>query len=124
MNKSPKAPSESEFVDNLIHHNFLFKDLDSELIAKYINPEELIGEKLYSSRPVYTAFGTDTALEHLYLVVSGGPIVVRSTPLDRIIAITYSNSCFGMQNLALSYGNYSRAKGVLRTTIGPPLTTR
>ncbi|MEM8720185.1 MAG: Crp/Fnr family transcriptional regulator [Cyanobacteria bacterium P01_G01_bin.39] len=109
MNKSSKAPSESEFVDNLIHHNFLFKDLDYGLIAKYIDPEELIKEKLYSSRPVYTAFGTDTALEHLYLVVSGGPIVVRSTPLDRIIAITYTNSCFGMQNLALSYGNYSGA---------------
>ncbi|MGL4880001.1 MAG: Crp/Fnr family transcriptional regulator, partial [Waterburya sp.] len=38
-----------------------------------------------------------------------GPIVVRSTPLDRIIAITYANSCFGMHNLAFSYGNFSRA---------------
>ena len=49
------------------------------------------------------------ALEHLYVVTNGGPIVVRSTPLDRIIAITYTKSCFGMQNLALSYGNFSRA---------------
>ncbi|MEO1005283.1 MAG: Crp/Fnr family transcriptional regulator [Cyanobacteria bacterium J06638_38] len=109
MKKSFKTLNESELVDNLVHHNFLFKDLEPTLIAKYIAPRELVREKLYSSRPIYTAFRTDTALEHLYVVLSGGPIIVRSTPLDRIIAITYTNSCFGMQNLALSYGNYSRA---------------
>ena len=109
MKNSDKNPIKSELIDNLIQHNFLFRDLDQALIAQYISPEELVSEKLYSSRPIYTAFGTDTALEHLYVVTSGGPIVVRSTPLDRIIAITYTNSCFGMQNLALSYGKFSRA---------------
>ena len=108
MNKLNQK-SNSEPLDNLIQRNFLFKDLDSALVAKYLNPQQLTVEKLYSSRPIYTAFRTDAALEHLYVVVEGGPIVVRSTPLDRIIAITYSNSCFGMQNLALSYGNFSRA---------------
>lgn len=93
----------------IIQQNFLFRDLDSALLDKYLSPEQLITEKLYSNRPVFTAFGTDAPLEHLYLVVGGGPIVVRSTPLDRIIAITYTNSCFGMQNLALSYGNFSHA---------------
>ena len=101
--------SSAQNLDNLIHHNFLFKNLDPTLVEKYLNCQQFVVEKLYSSRPVYTAFRTDMALEHLYVVVDGGPIVVRSTPLDRIIAITYSNSCFGMQNLALSYGNYSRA---------------
>ena len=109
MKKPDKNPVTSELIDNLIQDNFLFKDLDPALIAKYISLEELVTEKLYSSRPIYTAFRTDTALEHLYVVISGGPIIVRSTPLDRIIAITYTNSCFGMQNLALSYGNFSRA---------------
>ncbi len=109
MKKNAQNPQNPDPVDHLIQHNFLFRDLDSALIAKYINLEDLVMEKLYSSRPVYTAFRTDTPLEHLYVVMSGGPIVVRSTPLDRIIAITYSNSCFGMQNLALSYGNFSRA---------------
>lgn len=109
MKKTAQNPQNSDSVDYLIHHNFLFRDLDSALIAKYINLEDLVLEKLYSNRPIYTAFRTDTPLEHLYIVMSGGPIVVRSTPLDRIIAITYSNSCFGMQNLALSYGNFSRA---------------
>lgn len=108
MNKLSKL-AELEPIDYLIHHNFLFKDLDRSGMARYINSEQLIIEKLYSSRPIYTAFRTDAALKYLYAVVAGGPIVVRSTPLDRIIAITYTGSCFGMQNLALSYGNFSRA---------------
>ncbi|MGB5710567.1 MAG: Crp/Fnr family transcriptional regulator, partial [Waterburya sp.] len=86
MKKSDKNPVTSELIDNLIQDNFLFKDLDPALIAQYISLEELVTEKLYSSRPIYTAFRTDTALEHLYVVTSGGPIIVRSTPLDRIIA--------------------------------------
>ena len=95
-------------IDYLIQNNFLFKNLDLSLLSQYVTSEELIVEKLYSSRPIYTAFRTDTSLEHLYAIVEGGPIVVRSTPLDRIIAITYAGSCFGMQNLALSYGHFSR----------------
>ena len=104
-----QSKQSQENLDNLIQHNFLFKNLDPALIARHLNSEQLVVEKLYSSCPVYTAFRTDAALEYLYVVIDGGPIVVRSTPLDRIIAITYSNSCFGMQDLALSYGNYSRA---------------
>ena len=96
-----------EPIDYLIHHNFLFKDLGS-LLARYVTSEELVVEKLYSNRPIYTAFRTDASLEHLYAIAEGGPIVVRSTPLDRVIAITYAGSCFGMQSLALSYGHFSR----------------
>ena len=112
MKKVNQKPQKSEIEDNLenlIQHNFLFRDLEPNLVAKYLAAEQLVVEKLYSNRPIYTAFKTDAALEHLYVVIDGGPIIVRSTPLDRIIAITYSNSCFGMQNLALSYGNVSRA---------------
>lgn len=112
MKKVNQKPQKWETVDNLanlIQHNFLFKDLSPDLVTKYLDPKQLVVEKLYSNRPIYTAFRTDAALEHLYIVIDGGPIVVRSTPLDRIIAITYCNSCFGMQNLALSYGNFSRA---------------
>ena len=107
MSRLSKKP-ELEPIDYLIQNNFLFKDLDRSLLAQYINSQQLVIEKLYSSRPIYTAFRTDASLEHLYVVVEGGPIVVRSTPLDRIIAITYVGSCFGMQNLALSYGHFSR----------------
>ncbi len=93
MRKISKKAKKLESVENLIHHNFLFKDLDPALSAKYLCSEELVTEKLYSSRPIYTAFRPDTTLEHLYVLINGGPIVVRTTPLDRIIAITYANSC-------------------------------
>lgn len=106
--KTQKLETENN-LENLLQHNFLFKDLDPTFVTKHLDSQQLVVEKLYSSRPIYTAFRTDAALEHLYVVIDGGPIIVRSTPLDRIIAITYSNSCFGMQNLALSYGNFSRA---------------
>lgn len=109
MKKSLKPVDKLEPVANLIRQNYLFRDLDSALVNQYICTQELVREKLYSNRPIYTAFGSDAPLEHLYVVVSGGPIVVHSTPLDRIIAITYPHSCFGMQNLALSYGKFSRA---------------
>lgn len=109
MNKLSKKFEKLEPINYLFEHNFLFRDLDQSLTNRYINPDRLIIEKLYSSRPIYTAFRTDASLEYLYVVIEGGPIIVRSTPLDRIIAITYANSCFGMQNLALSYGNFSRA---------------
>ena len=107
MSKSTVESQKLEIIEYLTQNNFLFKDLDRAWLAKQIASQQLIEEKLYSSRPVYTAFRPDTSLEYLYVVINGGPIVVRSTPLDRIIALTYANSCFGMQNLALSYGNLS-----------------
>lgn len=109
MSKLTTEFQKSHLIESLSQKNFLFRNLAPSLLTKYLSPEQLIIEKLYSSRPVYTAFRTDTALEYLYVIINGGPIVVRSTPLDRIIAITYAGSCFGMQNLALSFGNVSRA---------------
>jgi hypothetical protein len=132
MKKAHQQLSKSESADSLeilTQHNFLFKDLDPALIVKCLNSQQLVVEKLYSSRPIYTAFKPNSNLEYLYAIVDGGPIVVRSTPLDRIIAITYCNSCFGMQDLDLSYGKFSRAFPSLveayKTTdvIKIPLTT-
>jgi hypothetical protein len=108
MTKQTKDLKKADPIDSLIQSNFLFKGLDRAWLAKYISSERLILEKLYSSRPIFTAFRPDTFLDYLYAIVDGGPIVVRSTPLDRIIAITYANSCFGMRNLAFSFGNISR----------------
>lgn len=109
MSKLTKQSQKSNLIESLGQNNFLFKNLAPSLLAKYLDPEKLIVEKLYSNRPIYTAFRTDISLEYLYVIINGGPIIVRSTPLDRIIAITYAGSCFGMQNLALSFGNVSRA---------------
>ena len=108
MRKSSNQSIEHNLIESLTKDNFLFKDLDRSLLDRYFTPEQLITEKLYSSRPIYTAFGNNTSLEYLYAIVRGGPVVVRSTPLDRIIDITYANSCFGMRNMALSFGNVSR----------------
>jgi hypothetical protein len=108
MTKQTKELKNLDPVESLAQNNFLFKGIDLPWLAQYLNSERLILEKLYSSRPIFTAFRPDTSLEYLYAVVDGGPIVVRSTPLDRIIAITYANSCFGMGNLAFSFGNVSR----------------
>ena len=108
MRKSSIEFVNPNLIESLTENNFLFKHLDRSLLSKYLAPEQLITEKLYSSRPIYTAFGNDTSLEYLYIIVRGGPVVVRSTPLDRIIDITYANSCFGMRNMALSFGNVSR----------------
>ncbi len=109
MRKSTQDSQQLNPIEYITQNNFLFKNLDQSWLTEYIDSKQLIVEKLYSSRPVYTAFNNDTSLEYLYLIIQGGPIVVRSTPLDRIIAITYANSCFGMHNLAFSYGNFSRA---------------
>lgn len=94
----------TEAAAALSQHNFLFQDIDPERLLT----AELEVEKLYSSRPVYTAFRPDVPLRFLYGIVSGGPVVVLSTPLDRVIALTYPGGCFGMQNLDFSYGLVSR----------------
>ncbi len=104
-NHSPRA----EQLEQLIKHNFLFRDLDADWLMTKLASCQWILEKLYSNRPVYTAFRPETSLEHLYLVLEGGPIITRSTPLDRIISITYGNSCFGMRNLDFGYGLVARA---------------
>ncbi|NJM58715.1 MAG: Crp/Fnr family transcriptional regulator [Synechococcales cyanobacterium RU_4_20] len=87
---------------------FLFQGLAAADFAAALGGSALVLEKLYSSRPVYTAFRPGVSLEFLYAIVSGGPVISRSTPLDRVIAMTYPGSCFGMQNLAFSYGVISR----------------
>lgn len=108
MRKSSNQSINQNLIESLTENNFLFQDLDHSLLAQYFTLDQLTTEKLYSSRPIYTAFSNNASLEYLYVIVKGGPVVVRSTPLDRIIDITYANSCFGMRNMALSFGNVSR----------------
>ena len=71
-------------------------------------PEPLQIETLYSNRLVYTAYCPDNWLEVLYLIVEGGPIIVRSAPLDRILALSYPGGCFGMRNLPIGYGRVAK----------------
>lgn len=92
-----------------LQQNYLFRELEPECLSKYIEIEDLVIEKLYSNRPVYTGFRPNFRLDVLYVIINGGPVITRSTPLDRIIAITYKDACFGMRNLDLSYGKVCRA---------------
>ena len=101
--------TDRNLLDTLIKQNYLFKDLDKQWLAGYLPSETLAVEKLYSNRLVYTAFRPDSWIDVLYLILDGGPIIIRSAPLDRIIALSYPGSCFGMRSLPISYGNVGYA---------------
>ncbi|WP_204141813.1 Crp/Fnr family transcriptional regulator [Halomicronema sp. CCY15110] len=107
-NRTPSSTASSP-LQLLIQENFLFKDLDEGSLKLYLKGDALIQEKLYASRPIYTAFKPNSSLSDLYAIVGGGPVVTRSTPLDRVISLTYPGSCFGMRNLPLAYGEACRA---------------
>lgn len=98
-----------DLIKSLTQNNFLFRGLDDTWLAEYLKSDLIQREKLFSSRPIYTAFHADTPSEYIYVLLEGGPVIMRSTPLDRIIAITYPGSCFGMHNLPFSFGKVYRA---------------
>jgi hypothetical protein len=103
MAKAVKQP-ENNLYRLLIDKNYLFKGLEEKWLAEYVTLNDLKIEKLFSNRPVYTAFIPDETLDVLYLVVNEGLVITRSAPLDRIISITYPGGCFGMRSLPFSYG--------------------
>lgn len=109
MGISPPQHPESDLIKVLVHSNYLFREIDEDWLRDYLQPETLTEEKLYSNRAVYTAFRPGFTLNVLYVIVNGGPVIIRSTPLDRIIAITYPGGCFGMRNLPIGYGNICKA---------------
>lgn len=101
-------PTEKDSIATLIRQNHLFRSLSSDDIAEVLELSALVSEKLYSNRPVYTAYRPGASLQSLYLIVAGGPVIVRSSPLDRIIAIHYPGSCFGTSSLPIGFGPISR----------------
>jgi hypothetical protein len=108
MGKSVKAKKITP-LQQLIYGSFLFRGLEETWLSQYLDADNLKLETLFSNRPVYTAFLPDEFLDVLYVILDEGLIVVRSTPLDRIIAISYPGACFGMRSLPFSYGLASRA---------------
>jgi hypothetical protein len=96
-------------IEQLVHNHFLFRGLDKTWVAHHLAPDRLIPEKLFSNRPIYTAFLPDQFLDELYLIVGEGLVITRTTPLDRIVSIHYPGSCFGMKSLPFSYGLASRS---------------
>jgi hypothetical protein len=87
---------------------FLFRQLDPDTLRSHLEPDHLVVEKLYSNRPIHTAFRPQAWLDHLYVVVDGGPIIMRSTPLDRVIAMTYPAGCFGIRSIPVGFGTVSQ----------------
>ncbi|NJM99670.1 MAG: Crp/Fnr family transcriptional regulator [Phormidesmis sp. RL_2_1] len=83
---------------------FLFGGLNPQELAEHLHSQVCSQEKLYASRPIYTAHLPDAPLDSLYVILAGGPVIVRSAPLDRVIALTYGGGCFGMLNLDFGYG--------------------
>ena len=106
---SNKKKSLSNLWEQLVEQNYLFRELKLDWLIERVGEEKLTAEKLYSNRPLYTAFESDRSLDYLYAIMNGGPIITRSTPLDRIIDITYPGTCLGMRNLALGFGSVCRA---------------
>ena len=117
---SARAIASTDWVIELTQKSFLFRGLDPKELAEYLSEEDCSMEKLYSSRPIYTAFLPDASLDHLYVIMAGGPVVVRSAPLDRIIALTYAGGCFGMLDLDLgdrrSYRGFPSLVEAYKTT--------
>lgn len=93
----------------LTQNTYLFNGLEEKWLSQYFPKDSLTVENLFSNRAVYTAFLPDEFLDVLYVVVGGGPVIICSNPLDRIIAITYPGGCFGMRSLPFSYGLATRA---------------
>lgn len=97
--------TEPDPVKELVQSNYLFRGLDAVWLADYLPAEDIQSAKLYASQPIYTAFRRiGQPLDVLYIPTSGGPVIVRSTPLDRVIEVTYPGSCFGVQSLPFSHG--------------------
>ncbi|MGB7417237.1 MAG: Crp/Fnr family transcriptional regulator [Thermosynechococcaceae cyanobacterium] len=87
-----------------LRQNFLFRDCSLDQLVNGLSEAQGLPEKLYSGRPIYTAYEPDVSLDYLYALVQGGPVIVRSAPLDRVIALTYPGGCFGMFDLDFGDG--------------------
>jgi hypothetical protein len=109
MAKRAKRSEAPDTIELLTQNTFLFKGMDDAWLTTYLHPDQIAGEKLYSNRPIFTAFQSDVSIDVLYIVLEGGPVLIRSTPLDRITALTYPGGCFGMRSLAFGYGKVCRA---------------
>ena len=97
-----------DWQSQLITSNFLFRGLDLAKLREALNLDQLHPQRFFSNRTIFTAFQVNSPLRVLYIALSGGPITVRSAPLDRVITITYPGSCFGMRNLPLAHGSITR----------------
>lgn len=93
-----------DILATLTERSFLFRAMEHDQLLQLLDPDQLVHEKLYSNRPIYTAFRPNSWLDFLYVIVDGGPVIMRSTPLDRVVAIHYPGGCFGVRSLPVGFG--------------------
>lgn len=98
----------TDIVSQLVQNNYLFRGMDAVVLRQYLPAKSLKVEKLFSNRPIYTAFLPEQFSDVLYVLLDEGIVIARSTPLDRIVSITYPGTCFGMRNLPFSHGMATR----------------
>jgi len=94
--------STASLLDYLSNKTFLFRDLPVQLLAKHLPLASFSLQKLYPNRPIFMSHQPDDAIDHLYMVFSGGPVIARSAPLDRVISLIYEGGSFGEQDLPFS----------------------
>jgi hypothetical protein len=109
MTKQSRQNVVSDPITTLLQNNFLFAPLGQAELENHLRDSPVVREKLYSNRPIYTAFRPNDWLDHLYIILDGGPVIMRSTPLDRVIGITYPGGCFGHSSLPVGFGTAVRA---------------
>jgi hypothetical protein len=100
--------TEKDVIKTLVQQNGLFRDCTIAELTQSLDVSELVTEKIYSNRPIYTAYRPGVSIPFLYLILGGGPVITRSSPLDRIIAIHYAGGCFGAESLPIGCGPISR----------------
>jgi hypothetical protein len=105
MSRGDSQDATVDLVTMLTERSFLFRSVNRDEILHFLDPKQLVHEKLYSNRPIYTAFRPDSWLDSLYVIIEGGPVIMRSTPLDRVIAIHYPAGCFGVRSLPVGFGS-------------------
>jgi hypothetical protein len=104
----PIKQTEKDVIKTLIQQNGLFRDFAIAELTQSLDVSELVTEKIYSNRPIYTAYRPGVSIPFLYLIMGGGPVIMRSSPLDRIVAIRYAGGCFGAESLPIGVGPISR----------------
>ncbi len=109
MTKQSRQNVASDPITALLQSSFLFASLEAAELESVLQDNPIIREKLYSNRPIYTAFRPDSWLDYLYIIIDGGPVIMRSTPLDRVIGISYPGGCFGHSSLPVGFGTAARA---------------
>ena len=92
----------TDFVQFLSQKTYLFRGFDEALLAQYFPPRSLALQQLYPNRPIFISHELEKTIDTLYIVYEGGPVIARSSPLDRVMTLVYEGGTFGEEDLPFS----------------------